>query len=54
MAGVPMSNAVSMGPAVAGRVRSLLPVVVIAASPSSAPTLGFGCKLVMEGFDLVG
>ncbi len=54
MAGVSLSNAASTGPAVAGGVRSLLPVRVIAASPSSAPTLGLGCKFVMEGFDLVG
>ncbi len=54
VAGVPMSNTVSMGPAVASGVRSLLPIMVIAAAPSSTPTLGVGHKLVTEGFDLVG
>ncbi len=54
MADVPMSNTVSMGPAVAIRVRSLPPVGVIAVATPSAATLGLGCKLVMEGFDLVG
>ncbi len=54
MACVPMSNAVSTRPAVAGRVMSLFPVGVIAASPSSVPTLGCGHKLVIKGFDLVG
>ncbi len=54
MATMPMSNTVSMGPAVAGRVRYYLPVGVIAATPSSAATLGLGRKLVTEGFDLVG
>ncbi len=51
---MPISNMVSMGPAVASRVRSLPPLVVIAATPLSAATLGLGHKLVKEGFDLVG
>ncbi len=41
VAGVSMFNAVSLGPAVASGVGSFLPVGFIAASPSSAPTLGF-------------
>jgi hypothetical protein len=52
--GLPTSNTVSMGPAVARRVRSLPSVVVIAAAPPSAATLGLGHKLVTKGFDLVG
>ncbi len=51
---MPMSNTVSVGPAVAHRVRSLPLVGVIAAAPPSAATPGLGRKLVMEGFDLVG
>jgi hypothetical protein len=51
---VPMSNTVSMGPAVASRVRSLHPVGVSAAALPSATTLGPHRKLVMEDFDLVG
>jgi hypothetical protein len=39
---------------VASRVRSLPPVGVIAAAPSSATTLGPGHKLFTEGFNLVG
>ncbi len=54
VASVPMSNVVSMGPAVTSGVRCILPVEVIAVAPSSAPTLGFGRKLVTEGNDLVG
>jgi hypothetical protein len=54
VAGVPMSNTVSLGPAVAHRVRSLPPVGVIAAATPSATTTGLGRKLVTEGFDLVG
>ncbi len=54
MASVFMSNTVSMGPAVAYRVRSLSPVGVIAAARPSATTPGLGRGLVMEGFDLVG
>jgi hypothetical protein len=44
---------VSVGPAVACRVRSLPPVGVIAAIPPSAATPGPGHKLVTKGFDLV-
>ncbi len=54
VAEVPMSNTVSMGPAVACRVRSPPPVGVIAAAPPSAATPGLGHELVMEVFDLVG
>ncbi len=54
VAGVPMPNSISVGPAVTSRVRSYLPVGVIAVSPFTNPTLGLGCKLVAEGFDLVG
>jgi hypothetical protein len=54
VAGVPMSNTVSTGPAVARRVRSLPPVGVIAAAPPSAATPGLGRELVTKGFDLVG
>ncbi len=54
VASVPISNTVSMGPAVACRIRSLPPVGVIAAALPSAATHGLGRKLVMEGFDLVG
>ncbi len=51
---VTMSKMISMGPAVARRVRSSPLVGVIAAAPPSATTPGPGCKLVMEGLDLVG
>ncbi len=51
---VPMSNTVSVGPAVAHRVRSPPPVGVIAAAPPSAATPGLGRELVTEGFHLVG
>ena len=54
VAGVTMSNTVSVGPAVARRVRSPPPVGVIAAAPVFAATPGPGCKLVAEGLDLVG
>ncbi len=54
VASMPMSNTVSVGPAVARRVRSLPPVGVIAAAPPSAATPGLGRKLITEGFDLVG
>jgi hypothetical protein len=54
VAGVPVSSRVSMGPAVASRVRSLPSVVVTASAPPSTATLGPGRKLVTEGFDLVG
>jgi hypothetical protein len=54
VASVPMSNTVSMGPAVASRVRFLPLVGVIAATPPSTATLSLGRKLVTEGFDLVG
>jgi hypothetical protein len=53
VASVSMSNMVSMGPAVASMVRSLPPVVVIAAAPPFVATLGLGRKLIAEGFDLV-
>ncbi len=46
---VTISNTVSVGSAVAHKVRSPLPVGVIAAAPP-----GLGRKLVSEGFDLVG
>jgi hypothetical protein len=52
---VPMSNTVSMGSAVAHRVRSSPPVGVNAAPPPpSAATSGPGCELVAKGLDLVG
>ncbi len=54
VAGVAMSNAVAMRPAVARRVRSPPLVGVIAATPPSAATPGLGCKLVTESLDLVG
>jgi hypothetical protein len=54
VAGVAMSNTVSMELAVASGVRSLLPVGVIAAAPPSTASLRLGRKVVMEGFDLVG
>ncbi len=54
MAGVAMSNAVAVRPAVACRVRSPLLVGVIAAAPPPAAAPGLGRKLVTEGFDLVG
>ncbi len=54
VAGVPMSNTVSVRPAVSRSVRSLPPVGVKAAAPPSAVPPGLGRKLVMEGFDLVG
>ncbi len=54
IAGVAMSNAVAVRPAVARRVRSPPLVGVIAATPSPAATPGLGRKLVMEGLDLVG
>jgi hypothetical protein len=54
VAGVTMSNMVSVGPAVARRVRSPPPVGVIAATPPSATTPGPGYELVAEGLDLVG
>jgi hypothetical protein len=52
VAGVAMSNAVAMRPAVAHRVRSPSLVGVIPASPP--PTAGLGHKMVTEGLDLVG
>ncbi len=52
--GVTMSNTVSVGPAVAHRVRSPPPLGVVAAAPPSTATPGHGCKLVMEGLELVG
>jgi hypothetical protein len=54
VAGVAMSNAVAVRPAVACRVRSPLLVGVIAAAPPPAAAPGLGRKLVTEGFDLVG
>jgi hypothetical protein len=54
VAGVPMSNTVSMGPTVARGVKSLPTVGVIAVAAPSPVTLGLGRKLVTEGFDLVG
>ncbi len=53
VAGVSMSNTVSVGPAVARRIRSHAPVGAIAASPPSATTPGCDHKLVTEGLDLV-
>ncbi len=52
VAGVAMSNAVAMGPAVAMRVRSPPLVGVIAASPPTAAALGLDHKLVTEGLDI--
>jgi hypothetical protein len=54
VASVPMSNTVSVGPALACKVRALPPVGVIAATSFSTATPGPGRKLVTEGFDLVG
>ncbi len=54
VAGVAMSNAVAMRPAVACRVRSPPLVGVIATTPPSATAPGLGRKLVTEGLDLVG
>ncbi len=54
VAGVAMSNAVAVRPAVARRVRSPPLVGVIAATPPSAATPGHGRELVTEGLDLVG
>jgi hypothetical protein len=51
VAGVAISNAVAMRPAVACRVRSP-PLVGVIAPPAATP--GLGRELVMEGFDLVG
>jgi hypothetical protein len=53
VAGVPVSNTVSLEPVVARRVRSLPLVVVIAAATPSATTPGLGQELVTEGLDLV-
>ncbi len=54
MAGVAMSNAVAMRPAVAHQVRSPPLVGVIGATPPPAAAPGLGHELVTEGFDLVG
>ncbi len=54
VAGVAMSNAVALRPAVAHRVRSPPLVGVIAPTPPPAAAPGLGCELVMEGLDLVG
>jgi hypothetical protein len=54
VAGVAMSNAVAMRPAVARRARSPSLVGVIAATPRPAAAPGLGRKLVTEGLDLVG
>ncbi len=54
VAGVAMSNAVAVRPAVACRVRSPPLVGVIAATPPPAAAPGLGHKLVTEGLDLVG
>ncbi len=54
VAGVAMSNAIAVRPAVAHRVRSPPLVRVIAATPPFAAAPGLGCKLVTEGLDLVG
>jgi hypothetical protein len=54
VAGVTMSNRVSVEPAVARRVRSSPPAGIVAAAPPSTATPGPSCKLVTEGLDLVG
>ncbi len=54
VAGVAMSNAVAVRPAVARRVRSPPLVGVIAATPPPAAAPGLGRKLVTEDLDLVG
>ncbi len=54
VAGVAMSNAVAVRPAVARRVRSPPLVGVIAATPPPATAPGLSCELVTEGLDLVG
>ncbi len=54
VAGVAMSNAVAMRPAVAHRVRSPPLVGVSAATPPPAAAPGLGRELVVEGLDLVG
>jgi hypothetical protein len=56
VAGVAMSNAVAVRPAVARRVRSPPLVGVIADTPPPAVAVapGLGRKLVMEGLDLGG
>ncbi len=54
VAGVVMSNAVAVRPAVARRVRSPPLVGVIAATPPPVAAPGLGRKLVMDGLDLVG
>jgi hypothetical protein len=54
VASVDMSNAVAMRPAVERRVRIPLLIRVVYATPPSVATPGFGCKLVVEGLDLVG
>ncbi len=54
VAGVAMSNAVAMGPAVAIRGRSPPLVGVVAASHPADTAPGLGRKLVTEGLDLVG
>ena len=53
VASVVMSNAVTVRPAVASRVRSPPLVGVIAASPSATAAPGLGHKLVTEDLDLV-
>ena len=54
VAGVAMSNAVAVRPAVARRVRSPPLVGVIAASPPPTAAPGLGHESVTEGLDLVG
>ncbi len=54
VAGVAMSNAVAVRPAVARRVRSPPLIGVIAATPPPTATPGLGRELVTEGLDLVG
>jgi hypothetical protein len=53
VAGMAMSNAVAVRPAVARRVRSPSLVGVIAATPSPAATPGLGRELVTDGLYLV-
>jgi hypothetical protein len=54
VAGVAMSHAVAVRPAVARRVRSPPLVGVITATPPPTAAPGLGHKLVTEGLELVG
>ncbi len=54
VAGVAMSNAVAVRPAIARRVRSPPLVGVIAATPPPTAAPGLGQELVTEGLDLIG